>query len=860
MTKKKQATDAINDPFAQREAENYENPIPSREYILEYMEQTGQPVSYPELCKQLGLDSYEQTEALRRRLIAMARDGQLISNRRGVYGLVNRMELIKGRVQGVKEGYGFFIPVDGSGDLVLSTTEMQKVFDGDTVLARVSGFDRRGRREGMIVEVLERRNAQIVGRYYWEQGFGVVVPDNRRNSHEIMIPEKENRGAQDGQFVVAAITSYPTQRRKAVGKVVEILGDHMTPGMEIDVAVRSHDIPYKWPREVLQEPKALPSEVSAEEAAERIDLRHLPFVTIDGEDAKDFDDAVFCQQEAGGACRLYVAIADVSHYVTVGSALDEEAVNRGNSVYFPGHVIPMLPEALSNGLCSLRPDVDRLVMVCEIQLDRYGKVKDFAFYEGVIHSHARMTYTEVSEILEPPETALRERSRERLRKRYAPILPALESLYKVYQKLAKRRQQAGALDFASTETRIVFGETRKISEIVPVERNEAHRLIEECMLAANVCAAQLLASSSLPVLYRVHDGPNMDKLENLKAYLRELGLVLTRATKPEPKDYQRVLQSIAERPDANLIQTVLIRSLLQAVYQPENLGHFGLGFEAYTHFTSPIRRYPDLLVHRALRYLIRNPKHKSHVLKAPGAGALARKQIYPYDLGDMQRFGEICSMTERRADAASYDVVDWLKCEYVQDRVGDEFPGTVASVTAFGLFVQLSDIYVEGLVHITALKNDYYQFDPVRHQLRGERSGVTYHLGDTVRVKVVRVDLDDRKIELAMVDGAEPAGPGKAGSGKGGSGKRGSGKGGSGKGRQGKESSGGSERKEARKQQGPEKATRSSSSGKSRRGASAGGKGRGGKASAADAPAATKKPRTRKKVRTAAARNKGKPK
>src|SRR5690606_23037143 len=372
-----------------------------------------------------------------------------------------------------------------------------------------------------------------------------------------------------------------------VGKVVEILGDHMTPGMEIDVAVRSHDIPYKWPREVLQETKALPSEVSAEEAAERIDLRHLPFVTIDGEDAKDFDDAVFCQQEAGGACRLYVAIADVSHYVTVGSALDEEAVNRGNSVYFPGHVIPMLPEALSNGLCSLKPEVDRLVMVCEMQLDRYGKVKDFAFSEGVIHSHARMTYTEVSEILEPPETALRERSQERLRKRYAPLLPALESLYKVYHKLAKRRQQAGALDFASTETRIVFGETRKISEIVPVVRNEAHRLIEECMLAANVCAAQLLASSSPPALSRVHDGPNMDKLENLKAYLRELGLVLTRATKPEPKDYQRVLLSIAERPDANLIQTVLIRSLLQAVYQPENLGHFGLGFAAYTHFTSP---------------------------------------------------------------------------------------------------------------------------------------------------------------------------------------------------------------------------------------------------------------------------------
>ena len=782
MAKKPKGPAAIIDPFASREAENYENPIPSREYILEYMEQTAEPVSYESLCKHMGLDSYEQAEALRRRLIAMARDGQLISNRRGVYGLVNRMELIKGRVQGNKDGYGFFVPVDASGDLVLPSTEMQKVFDGDIVLARVSGVDRRGRREGMIVEVLERRSSQVVGRYYWEQGFGVVVPDNRRNAHEIMIPEKDNHGAGDGQFVVAEITAYPTQRRKAVGKVVEILGDHMKPGMEIDVAVRSHDIPYKWPKEVLSELKGFSEQVSAEDSAQRVDLRALPFVTIDGEDAKDFDDAVYCEPQKGGGSRLYVAIADVSHYVSVNSALDEEAQNRGNSVYFPGHVIPMLPEALSNGLCSLKPKVDRLVMVCEMEMDKLGRVQSFLFYEGVIHSHARMTYTEVADILEEPETALRARTRERLRAKYADLLPALESLYGLYHKLAKRRQQAGALDFISTETRIVFGETRKISSIVPVVRNSAHRLIEECMLAANVCTAQFLQQSSLPVLYRVHDGPNMDKLENLKAYLKEFGLLLTRAVKPEPKDYQRVLLKIADRPDAHLIQTVMIRSLLQAVYQPENIGHFGLGFAAYTHFTSPIRRYPDLLVHRALRYLIRSSKQKDGVRKVPGVAPLARKDIYPYDLKDMQGFGETCSMTERRADAASYDVVDWLKCEYVQDRVGDEFAGTVTSVTNFGLFVELQDIYVEGLVHITALKNDYYQFDPVRHQLRGERSGITYHMGDVVQVKVVRVDLDDRKIDLVMLDGAgrAPAGrpaqerapraaekKGKAGKGKG---------------------------------------------------------------------------------------------
>lgn len=754
MAKKSKDTKMLKDPFASREAENYENPIPSREYILEYMEQVGEPVAYQALLEHLNLESEDQAEALRRRLIAMARDGQLISNRRGVYGLVDRMELIKGRVQGNKDGYGFFVPGDGSGDLVLSSSEMQKVFDGDIVLARVSGVDRRGRKEAMIFEVLERRSNQIVGRYYWEQGFGVVVPDNRRNCHEIMIPEKENRDAQDGQFVVAEITSYPTQRRKAVGKIVEILGDHMKPGMEIEVAVRSHNIPHEWPRDVLQEAKSFANEVSSAEAAERVDLRQLPFVTIDGEDAKDFDDAVYCEQEAGGASRLYVAIADVSHYVSVNSALDEEAQNRGNSVYFPGHVIAMLPEALSNGLCSLKPKVDRLVMVCEILLDKQGRMKDYSFYEGVIHSHARMTYTEVADILEEAETPLREKTQARLRTRYEAVLPALESLYTVYHKLAKLREQAGALDFISTETRIVFGETRKISSIVPVLRNDAHRLIEECMLAANVCAAQFLAEASLPILYRVHDGPNMDKMENLKAFLKEFGIVLTRAEKPTPKDYQRVLQKVAERPDARLIQTVMIRSLLQAVYQPENIGHFGLGFAAYTHFTSPIRRYPDLLVHRALRYLIRSTEQTKHVRKVEGVAPLSRKAIFPYDMKAMQSLGEMCSMTERRADAASYDVLDWLKCEYVQDRVGDDFAGTVTSVTAFGLFVELDDIYVEGLVHITALKNDYYQFDPMRHQLRGERNGMIYHLGDAVRVKVVRVDLDDRKIDLAMLDTA----------------------------------------------------------------------------------------------------------
>lgn len=745
----------IVDPYASREAENYANPIPSREFILDMMAEIAGPISYEALCEALNLaDDEDQAEALRRRLIAMTRDGQLASNRRGVYGLADKMELVKGRISGNKDGNGYFVPLDGSGDLFLGPHEMAKVFDGDIVMARVTGVDRRGRKEGMITEVLERRTAQIVGRFYQDEGFGIVVPDNRRISQEILIPEKDSRGARDGQFVVAVIRSYPDRRRKAVGAVAEILGDHMAPGMEIDVAVRSHGIPYQWPGEVKQEVKGFAEDVAPGDLKGRVDLRDLPFVTIDGEDAKDFDDAVFCEPGARGTSKLFVAIADVSHYVRPSSALDEEAQNRGNSVYFPGHVIPMLPEVLSNGLCSLKPEVDRLVMVCEMDLTRAGRISDYRFYEGVIRSHARMTYTEVADMLEEPESETRARTRERLRSKYAALVPHLEALFSVYERLAAARQKAGALDFSSNETRLVFGETRKIREIVPVIRNHAHRLIEECMLAANVCAAELLAASELPVLYRVHEGPNMDKLDNLRAFLRERGILLSRSARPEPRDYQRVLQITTERPDAHLIETMLVRSMLQAVYQPENIGHFGLSFAAYTHFTSPIRRYPDLLVHRALRYLIRSGKQAAHTVQVEGARRLQRREIYPYQPKDMTHLGEVCSMTERRADAASYDVLDWLKCEYVKDRVGDEFDGTITSVTAFGLFVQLNDIYVEGLVHITALHNDYYQFDPVRQLLRGEHSGVTYRMGDSVQVRVVRVDLDERKIDLQLLRGA----------------------------------------------------------------------------------------------------------
>jgi ribonuclease R len=763
MPKSKAPPDPNHDPFAAREASRYENPIPSREFIIAHLEQRGEPASHIDLCTELLLFDADAQHALERRLEAMTRDGQLMSNRRGVYGLVNKMDLIKGRIMGNKDGFGFVIPEDNSGDLYLAPRQMQKVFDGDTVLARVSGMDKRGRREGKIVEVLERKTDQFVGRYYAESGIGMVMPHSKRITQEILIPPKKHKKANDGDFVVVKITQWPHEHHKATGEVIEVLGDVSKPGMEIEVALRTHDIPYEWPPEVTAAMKRFPAKVDGNKEQDvRVDLRKLPFVTIDGEDAKDFDDAVCCERKRGKGFTLYVAIADVSHYVQVNSALDTEAQLRGNSVYFPGHVIPMLPEHLSNGLCSLKPKEDRLVMVCEMEISQEGEIESYIFYEGIIHSHARLTYTEVAAMLQTPKTDAETLLHQRISAKYQAVLPHLKHLYALYKQLLQARMERGALDFETVETRIIFSEQRRIKEIIPVERNDAHRLIEECMLCANVAAAELLETAKLPALYRVHEGPSAEKLEKLYDFLRGIGIGLNRKSKPTPRDYRLILDKLKDRPDQKLLQTLVIRSLMQAVYQPTNLGHFGLGFEAYAHFTSPIRRYPDLLVHRAIRYLIRNPKHEDGVLRVGRTEPLKRADIYPYKPADLELLGTQLSATERRADTATYDVVNWLKCEYMQDKIGEEFAGIVTTVTSFGLFVELTDVYVEGLVHVTALTNDYYHFDTANQTLTGERSGLCFRLGAAVRVVVARVVLDERKIDLQLLDGAPAKGVGRA--------------------------------------------------------------------------------------------------
>ena len=742
------------DPHAAREAANYANPVPSREYLLDLLRSSNGPLSADEICALLKLQGGDQIDAIHRRLRAMERDGQVARNRRGGYGTLEELSLVKGRVIGHPEGFGFVTSPERRGDdIYLSSRQMKGVFDGDTVLVRLSGYDRRGRAEGVIVDVVERGMQQIVGRFFAESGIYFVRPDNPRIPQDIVIAPAAIGEAEPGQIVVVDIVVPPSRNQLPTGAIIEILGKPLDPGIEIEIAIRNFQIPHQWNRELEAQTAEIADQVEEQDKLERVDLRELPLVTIDGEDARDFDDAVYCEPKKRGGWRLIVAIADVSHYVLPNTPLDVEAYQRGNSVYFPNHVVPMLPEKLSNGLCSLNPHEDRLCMVCEMQVGSDGEITKFQFYEGVMHSHARLTYTQVARVI-AERYAEQDEGDEATsgRHQFAKVLPQLDALHDLYQVLHARRNDRGAIDFDSQETRILFDAQRKISQIIPVARTDAHRLIEECMLAANVCAAEFLSKSKLPALYRVHLGPSEEKLVALREFLGELGLALSGGDDPQPEDYQRLLKSVAQRADAAVIQTVLLRSMRQAMYQSDNDGHFGLAFDAYTHFTSPIRRYADLMVHRAIRGLLRSKRRVAHLLRLSSKKYVDLAVSYPYGDGQVDQIGEHISVTERRADEATRDVSNWLKCEYLVDHVGDEFEGVVSAVTGFGLFVMLNDLYVEGLIHVTGLPKDYYYHEQAQHRMVGERTGRVFRLGDTLRVKVVRVDLDERKIDFELVE------------------------------------------------------------------------------------------------------------
>ncbi|WP_077036025.1 ribonuclease R [Pelomonas sp. KK5] len=671
---------------------------------------------------------------------------------------------VEGTVQGHRDGHGFLTPDDGSGDIYLSAQEMHAVMHGDRLRVRLVRFDKRGRPEGRVLEILERKKRPIIGRLLLESGIWLVAPEDKRMGQDILIPKNGIANAAAGQVVAVELTEPPSLYSQPVGRVVEVLGEIDDPGMEIEIAVRKYDVPHRFSSAALQQAAKLPERLRAVDLKHRIDLRDVPLVTIDGEDARDFDDAVYCEPHKQGrgktafkGWRLLVAIADVSHYVKPGEALDDDAYERATSVYFPRRVIPMLPEKISNGLCSLIPYEDRLSMVCDMLVSEAGEVSAYQFYPAVIRSHERFTYTEVAAILgntHGPEAAKRK-----------ALVPHLLHLHEVYRALLAQRQLRGAIDFDTTETQIICDENGRIEKIVPRTRNDAHRLIEEAMLAANVCSADFIAQSKHAALFRVHEGPTPEKRVALQAYLRSLGLGLSISDDPKPAEYQAIAAATKDRPDSAQIHSMLLRSMQQAIYTSANSGHFGLSYEAYTHFTSPIRRYPDLLVHRVIKCILAGKKYhldagKMEVpmqVKRPGRAAPPNPATASTEAERWDVVGAHCSANERRADEASRDVEAWLKCRYMREHLGEEFSGTVSAVTSFGLFVLLDSMYVEGLIHITELGGEYYRFDEVRQELRGERTGIRYSTGTKVQVQVSRVDLDGRKIDFRLVKDNEEA-------------------------------------------------------------------------------------------------------
>ncbi|MDH3511045.1 MAG: ribonuclease R [Gammaproteobacteria bacterium] len=707
-----------------RSASGYRHPVPEPRVIVQALESKGTPVGFEPLADLLRVTGEQPLKALRRRLQRMAANGQLLINRRGDYCLLGKIDGVTGVVSAHRDGFGFLIPEDGSTDVYLSYQEMRQLLNGDRVVARVSGTGRGGRPAGSIVEILERGKQTAVGAYQREHGIGYVVESGKSSQHYV-VPDHHRGGAKPGQLVKLVITEYPSDRREAQGKILKVLGDPADPGMATELAIESFEIPTEWPAEVGAAAVSWGDRVRPSDKRQREDLRNLPLVTIDGADARDFDDAVYAEP-ADDEWRLIVAIADVSHYVRQGDALDQEAQRRGTSVYFADRVVPMLPESLSNGLCSLNPNVDRLCMVCDMLVTKQGKVTKARFYKGVMRSAARLTYQEVDQLQRGTPGSTKTKN--------FKLITQINNLYSVFRCFLNARRRRGALDLDLPEVRIELDDSGRVKGIAPRTRTDAHRLIEECMVAANVQAGKFIARHRMTNLYRVHAPPNEDDFEELRVLMQQLGIKVTDQACTDPRQMNKILQAIAPRPDYPVLAVAVLRSLSLAVYQPKNIGHFGLGLSTYAHFTSPIRRYPDLLVHRGIAHLISGGK--------PGA--------FGYDLQAMEQAGKSTSMLERRAEGAARYVEARYKCAFMLNRVGEVLPGKVTGVTHFGLFVTLDDLYVEGLIHVTSLGNDYFHCEHGGLRMTGERSGVSYGLGDEIMVRVLRVNMDEAKLDFAL--------------------------------------------------------------------------------------------------------------
>jgi ribonuclease R len=708
----------------------YRHPIPKRGELLDYMKVSGKPLKIDALMREYDLKGQKMLAQLTEALRTMVAAGQIIQNRRGEYCLIERINLVTGTVSGHQDGFGFVSRDDAGDDIYLSAREMRSLFHGDRVAIRIVGEDRRGRPEGKLVEVLERKVTEVAGQFIRERGIGIVIPDNPKIAHRILIAKGKANDAKHGQIVVVRILDFPTHVEQATGEIIEVIGTPGEKGIATDIAIHAHGVPTDWPAAVRDQAKEFGEAVPEAAKKDRVDLRDTNLVTIDGADARDFDDAVFAEP-AGNGFRLLVAIADVGHYVQVNSPIDKQAIRRATSVYFPDRVVPMLPEVLSNGLCSLNPKVDRLCMVCEMRVEPDGKVSRSKFYEAVMRSAARLTYTQVSEFLTGQDD--NDVPKE--------VQGDIRNLHEVYALFAKNRRKRGAVELDIPQTRIEMGKDGTVKAIRAVPRNDAHKLIEECMIAANVQAAKFIRKHRIPGLYRVHAKPDPDRFDELRLFLVSLGLKVPHSDHVQPRDFDRLIKQVADRPDSAAISMAMLRSMMHAEYTPKNIGHFGLALDAYAHFTSPIRRYPDLLVHRAIRHLVRGGK--------PGS--------YNYDATRMEQLGVICSAHERRAEDATREVEAWLKCQYMEGKVGQEYQGVITGVTNFGAFVQIPELQIDGLVHVTSLGNDYYQFDAGSQSLVGERTATRYTLGDSLKIVVARVDLDTKRIDFQLVDEGQPA-------------------------------------------------------------------------------------------------------
>ena len=708
----------------------YKHPIPDRNSILEFFKSAGKPLKIEELMEGFKLRGQRMQSLLEDRLHKMSRAGLIIENRRREYCLLEKLDLVTGIVSANKEGFGFLLRDDGGDDIYLSAREMRSLMDSDRAAIKIVGHDFRGRPEGKLIEVLERGVDEIAGVFIKERGIGLVLPDNPRIGHRILIPPEETASARPGQVVVVRMLDYPSDFEQATGRVIRVIGEPGDRGIATDIAIQAHSIPFEWPAAVRAAARQIGREVPADAKKGRTDLRDVPLITIDGEDARDFDDAVYCEPKREG-WTLLVAIADVAHYVQPGSDIDNEATRRGTSVYFPDRVVPMLPEVLSNGLCSLNPQVDRLCMVCEMKVSADGKVSGSRFFEAVMRSACRLTYTQVASFLE--KGGDKDVPRE--------LHDGVRHLHALYKAMAKARGRRGAIELDIPQVKIKLAEDGSVENIVATDRNDAHRLIEECMIAANVEAAGFLTKNRIPGLFRVHDKPDEEKFDSLRLYLTSLGLQVPHVHHVKPGQINRLVKQVADRPDSHAISMTLLRSLPHAEYTPDNIGHFGLALTGYAHFTSPIRRYPDLLVHRAIKHMLSG----------------GRPRNYVYDKAQMERLGNHCSAFERRAEEASRDVEARLKCQFMEDKLGQEFIGVITGVTHFGLFVQLDEYQVDGLIHVSSLQNDYYHHDASAQKLVGERSGKEFKLGEEIRVVLARVDMENRRIDFRPAEtGAIP--------------------------------------------------------------------------------------------------------